>query len=155
MELSATCSGSWTLNGQLIRSGADYLITRSKTTHTLVIREVTASLDGAQVKFVGGGSESLCTLSVKSKKYTWRLKNKPHIPLTGLYIKCVFFKKYIKTFQTTHIFILALVAPARFTKKYSEAEIFTFSAHSSAQLYTEVSDVSVQVTTNSDIVILL
>lgn len=68
LELSATCSGSWTLNGRLIRSGADYLITRSKTTHTLVIREVTASLDGAQVKFVGGGSESESTLSVKSKK---------------------------------------------------------------------------------------
>ncbi|XP_053094396.1 obscurin isoform X2 [Pangasianodon hypophthalmus] len=102
VELSATCSGSWTLNGQLIRSGADYLITRSKTTHTLVIREVTASLDGAQVKFVGGGSESVCTLSVK-------------------------------------------IAPARFTKKYSEVEIFRFSAHSSAQLYTEVSDASVQV----------
>lgn len=68
VELSATCSGSWMLNGQLIRSGADYLITRSKTTHTLVIREVTASLDGAQVKFVGGGSESVCTLSVKGKR---------------------------------------------------------------------------------------
>ncbi|XP_060776992.1 obscurin isoform X3 [Neoarius graeffei] len=102
VELSATCSGSWTLNGRLIRSGTDYLITRSKTTHTLVIREVTASLDGAQVKFVGGGSESVCTLSVKA-------------------------------------------APARFTKKYSEVEIFTFSAHSSAQLHTEVSDASVQV----------
>ncbi|MCI4374319.1 hypothetical protein PGIGA_G00004900 [Pangasianodon gigas] len=102
VELSATCSGSWTLNGQLIRSGADYLITRSKTTHTLVIREVTASLDGAQVKFMGGGSESVCTLSVKT-------------------------------------------ALARFTKKYSEVEIFMFSAHSSAQLYTEVSDASVQV----------
>ncbi|KAK3571997.1 hypothetical protein QTP86_021336 [Hemibagrus guttatus] len=102
VELSATCSGSWTLNGQLIRSGIDYLITRSKTTHTLVIRKVTEALDGAQVKFVGGGSESVCTLSVKA-------------------------------------------APACFTKKYSEADIFTFSAHSSAQLYTEVSDASVQV----------
>ncbi|XP_017322293.1 obscurin isoform X6 [Ictalurus punctatus] len=102
VELSAACSGSWTLNGRLIRSGADYLITRSKTVHTLVIREVTTALDGAQVKFVGGGSESVCSLSVKA-------------------------------------------APARFTKKYSEVEIFTFSAHSSAQLYTEVSDASVQV----------
>ncbi|KAF7708348.1 hypothetical protein HF521_017405 [Silurus meridionalis] len=102
VELSATCSGSWMLNGRLIRSGADYLITRSKTTHTLVIREVNISLDEAQVKFTGGGSESICTLSVKT-------------------------------------------APARFTKKYSEVEIFRFSAHSSAQLYTEVSDASVQV----------
>lgn len=70
VELSATCSGSWTLNGKLIRSGVDYLITRSKTTHTLVIRQVTEALDGAQIKFVGGGSESVCTLSVKGKKNT-------------------------------------------------------------------------------------
>lgn len=70
VELSAACSGSWTLNGRLIRSGADYLITRSKTVHTLVIREVTTALDGAQVKFVGGGSESVCSLSVKGKKNT-------------------------------------------------------------------------------------
>lgn len=67
VELSATCSGSWMLNGRLIRSGADYLITRSKTTHTLVIREVTVLLDGAQVKFMGGGSESICTLNVKGE----------------------------------------------------------------------------------------
>uniref|UniRef100_A0A4W4FCR3 Obscurin, cytoskeletal calmodulin and titin-interacting RhoGEF b n=1 Tax=Electrophorus electricus TaxID=8005 RepID=A0A4W4FCR3_ELEEL len=102
VELSAVCSGIWTLNGQLIRSGAEYLITRSKTTHTLVIREVTTALDGAQVKFVGGGSESICNLSVKR-------------------------------------------APAHFTKKFSNTEVFTFIAHSSAQLHTEVSDASIQV----------
>ncbi|KAL6489202.1 hypothetical protein MHYP_G00029430 [Metynnis hypsauchen] len=103
VELSAVCSGLWTLNGQIIRSGVDYLITRTKNNHTLVIREVTTALDGAQVKFVGGGSESMCTLSVKS-------------------------------------------TPARFTKKYSDAEVFTFSAHSSALLHTDVSDASIQVT---------
>lgn len=52
----------------------------------------------------------------------------------------------MKTFQPIHIFNIVLVAPARFTKKYSEAEIFAFSVHSSAQLCTEVSDASVQVT---------
>ncbi|XP_072536379.1 obscurin isoform X3 [Salminus brasiliensis] len=102
VELSAVCSGVWSLNGQVIRSGVDYLITRTKTLHTLIIREVTTALDGAQVKFVGGGSESVCTLSVKP-------------------------------------------APTRFTKKYSDAEVFTFNAHSSAQLHTEVSDASIQV----------
>lgn len=65
MELSAVCSGFWSLNGRLLRSGADYLITRSKTTHTLLIRVVTVEMDGAEVKFVGGGSESTCVLSVK------------------------------------------------------------------------------------------
>uniref|UniRef100_A0A8C1K756 Obscurin, cytoskeletal calmodulin and titin-interacting RhoGEF b n=1 Tax=Cyprinus carpio TaxID=7962 RepID=A0A8C1K756_CYPCA len=65
VELSAVCSGSWTINDRMIRSGTEYLITRSKTTHTLVIREVSIELNGAQVKFVGGGSQSVSTLSVK------------------------------------------------------------------------------------------
>ncbi|XP_062847132.1 obscurin isoform X3 [Trichomycterus rosablanca] len=102
VELSAVCSGIWFLNGQQIRSGADYLITCMRTLHTLLIREVNTALDGAQVKFVGGGSESSCFLNVTS-------------------------------------------APACFTKKYSDAEVFIFSAHSSAQLHTEVSDATVQV----------
>lgn len=137
VELSATCSGAWMLNGQLIRSGVDYLITRSKTTHTLVIRKVTEVLDGAQVKFVGGGSASVCTLSVKGKKNAQ----------VNVEEELALFKKFKYPFHTIHNFIPVLAAPACFTKKYSEADIFTFSAHSSAQLYTEVSDASVQVIT--------
>ncbi|XP_051970786.1 obscurin-like [Xyrauchen texanus] len=102
VELSAVCSGSWSINEQMIRSGSEYLITRSKTTHSLVIREVSMVLDGAQVKFVGGGSQSVCTLNVNA-------------------------------------------ALAWFTSKSSQVETFTFSAHSSAQLHTEVSNSSVQV----------
>lgn len=70
VELSSVCSGSWTINDRMIRSGSEYLITRSKTTHTLVIREVSMALNGAQVKFVGGGSQSVCTLTVKGKNGT-------------------------------------------------------------------------------------
>ncbi|KAM4605629.1 obscurin [Polymixia lowei] len=66
VELSAVCSGFWSLNGRLLRSGGDYLITRSKNVHTLVIRVVSAEMNGAEVKFVGGGSETSCVLSVKS-----------------------------------------------------------------------------------------
>ncbi|XP_051260524.1 obscurin isoform X15 [Dicentrarchus labrax] len=66
VELSAVCSGFWSLNGRLLRSGADYLITRSKNTHTLLIRFVTVEMDGVEVKFVGGGSQSSCVLSVKA-----------------------------------------------------------------------------------------
>lgn len=65
VELSAVCSGFWSLNGRLLRSGADYLITRSKNTHTLLIRVVTMEMNGAEVKFVGGGSQSTCILCVK------------------------------------------------------------------------------------------
>lgn len=67
VELSAVCSGSWKLNNTLLRSGSDYLITRSKTLHTLLIRRAALDLSGAEIKFVGGGSESVCTLSVKGK----------------------------------------------------------------------------------------
>ncbi|XP_060900885.1 obscurin isoform X2 [Labrus mixtus] len=66
VELSAVCSGFWSLNGRLLRSGGDYLITRSKNTHTLLIRVVTVEMNGAEVKFVGGGSQSSCILSVKA-----------------------------------------------------------------------------------------
>lgn len=69
LELSAVCSGFWSLNGRLLRSGADYLITRSKTIHTLLIRAVTMEMNGAEIKFVGGGSQSSCTLSVKGNYF--------------------------------------------------------------------------------------
>ncbi|KAM6948963.1 obscurin [Aplochiton taeniatus] len=64
VELSAVCSGFWSLSGRLLRSGSDFLITRSKNTHTLLIRVVTTEMDGAEVKFVGGGSVSSCILKV-------------------------------------------------------------------------------------------
>ncbi|XP_037642955.1 obscurin isoform X30 [Sebastes umbrosus] len=66
VELSAVCSSFWSINGRLLRSGADYLITRSKNTHTLLIRDVTMEMNGAELKFVGGGSQSSCILSVKA-----------------------------------------------------------------------------------------
>ncbi|XP_067109219.1 obscurin [Osmerus mordax] len=74
VELTAVCSGFWSLNGRLLRSGADYLITRSKNTHTLLIRNVLLEMDQAEVKFVGGGSESSCVLTVKmpSVRFTSR-----------------------------------------------------------------------------------
>ena len=79
VELSAVCSGFWSLDGRLLRSGADYLITRSKTAHTLLIRCVTAEMDGTVVKFAGGGSQSSCTLSVKGMSPPSKKKhNKKH-----------------------------------------------------------------------------
>ncbi|XP_039998756.1 obscurin isoform X7 [Xiphias gladius] len=75
VELSAVCSGFWSLNGRLLRSGADYLITRSKNTHTLLIRVVTMEMNGAEVKFVGGGSQSSCILSVKAPSVRFTKKS--------------------------------------------------------------------------------
>ncbi|XP_057712682.1 obscurin [Corythoichthys intestinalis] len=66
VELSAVCSGFWSLNGRMLRSGGDYLITRSKNVHTLLFREVLLDMNGAEIKFVGGGSQSSCVLAVKA-----------------------------------------------------------------------------------------
>ncbi|PWA25396.1 hypothetical protein CCH79_00005404 [Gambusia affinis] len=66
VELSAICSGFWSLNGRLLRSGSEYLITKSKNIHTLLIRVVTMEMNGTEIKFVGGGSQSSCILSVKA-----------------------------------------------------------------------------------------
>ncbi|XP_069047284.1 obscurin isoform X19 [Lepisosteus oculatus] len=67
VELSEVCSGAWFLDGKVLRSGELYLISRTKTTHTLVIRQVRKDLNGALVRFVGGGSESTCRLKVKEE----------------------------------------------------------------------------------------
>ncbi|XP_069548294.1 obscurin isoform X22 [Brachyistius frenatus] len=75
VELSAMCSGFWSLNGRLLRSGADFLITRSKNTHTLLIRVVTMEMNGTEVKFVGGGSQSSCILSVKAPSVRFTSKS--------------------------------------------------------------------------------
>ncbi|KAG7270983.1 hypothetical protein CRUP_014582, partial [Coryphaenoides rupestris] len=75
VELSAACSGFWSLGGRMLRSGADYLITRSKTVHTLTIREVTMEMNGAEVKFMGGGSETRCILSVKATSVRFTSKS--------------------------------------------------------------------------------
>ncbi|KAM9845170.1 obscurin [Aulostomus maculatus] len=74
VELSAVCSGFWSLNGRLLRSGGDYLITRSKNIHTLLIRVVTMDMNGTEVKFVGGGSQSSCILTVKAPPVTFTNK---------------------------------------------------------------------------------
>ncbi|XP_061695247.1 obscurin isoform X3 [Syngnathoides biaculeatus] len=78
VELSAVCSGFWSLNGRLLRSGGDYLITRSKKVHTLLLREVTSDMNGAEIKFVGGGSQSRCVLAVKAPPV--RFTNKSNQP---------------------------------------------------------------------------
>lgn len=81
VELSAVCSGFWSLGGRLLRSGVDYLITRSKNTHTLLLRCVTAEMDGTVVKFVGGGSQSSCTLSVKGTRPNGRCDGSRWFPV--------------------------------------------------------------------------
>ncbi|CAL8345067.1 unnamed protein product [Merluccius merluccius] len=75
VELSAACSGFWSLSGCMLRSGAEYLITRSKNVHTLTIRQVTMEMNGVEVKFVGGGSETRCVLSVRAPSVRFTSKS--------------------------------------------------------------------------------
>lgn len=133
VELSAVCSGFWSLNGRLLRSGADYLITRSKTTHTLVIRNVTMEMNGAEVKFVGGGSESSCILSVKGK-----------ILLNGLLL----FSNRTEQGWILTAQLLFLAPPVRFTNKSDLPAEVTCSVQDAAELTAEVSDFEAEVCKN-------
>ncbi|CAL9688567.1 unnamed protein product [Knipowitschia caucasica] len=84
VELSAVCSGFWSLGGRLLRSGGDYLITRSKNVHTLLIRIVTMEMNGLEVKFVGGGSQTTCTLNVKAPLVRFTNKSAQQAVICGV-----------------------------------------------------------------------
>uniref|UniRef100_A0A8C4RHA7 Obscurin, cytoskeletal calmodulin and titin-interacting RhoGEF b n=1 Tax=Erpetoichthys calabaricus TaxID=27687 RepID=A0A8C4RHA7_ERPCA len=59
IELSAPCSGMWFLNGKSVKSGEDYLICRTKNTHTLVIRRIHETDNDSEVKFVTSNIQSI------------------------------------------------------------------------------------------------
>lgn len=130
VELSAVCSGFWSLNGRLLRSGADYLITRTKNTHTLLIRLITTEMDGAQIKFVGGGSQTSCTMSVKGK-------NTLHYAST--------LRHSSDEFCVNSIPSVFLAPPVRFTNKSELLKVVACSAQATAHLNAEVSDYDAKV----------
>uniref|UniRef100_A0A8C4RHV9 Obscurin, cytoskeletal calmodulin and titin-interacting RhoGEF b n=1 Tax=Erpetoichthys calabaricus TaxID=27687 RepID=A0A8C4RHV9_ERPCA len=70
IELSAPCSGMWFLNGKSVKSGEDYLICRTKNTHTLVIRRIHETDNDSEVKFVTSNIQSICRLAVKGELHT-------------------------------------------------------------------------------------
>lgn len=52
IDLTTTCSGTWYLNGKVLQESETCIIKRTQTTHSLIIKNVTKSDDGAEVKFV-------------------------------------------------------------------------------------------------------
>uniref|UniRef100_A0A8C5NQR2 Obscurin n=1 Tax=Junco hyemalis TaxID=40217 RepID=A0A8C5NQR2_JUNHY len=86
VDLTKTCSGTWYLNGKVLQESETYIINRTQTTHTLVIKNVTRKDDGTEVKFVANDkiqflsprqspSESLelvCEVSAAGGAVVWR-----------------------------------------------------------------------------------
>ncbi|XP_062951332.1 obscurin isoform X22 [Cynocephalus volans] len=66
VDLTVASAGKWFLNGQALKASSVYLIRCDCTRHMLTIREVTASLHGAQLKFVADGIESSIRIEVRA-----------------------------------------------------------------------------------------
>ncbi|XP_010126870.1 PREDICTED: obscurin-like, partial [Chlamydotis macqueenii] len=65
VDLTKTCSGTWYLNGKVLQESETYIIKRTQTTHTLIIKNVTKNDDGAEVKFVANNVDTSTKMSVK------------------------------------------------------------------------------------------
>ncbi|XP_041899175.1 obscurin isoform X8 [Corvus kubaryi] len=76
VDLTKTCSGTWYLNGKVLQESETYIINRTQTTHTLVIKKVTNKDDGAEVKFVASGVETSTKMRVKGAAVRFTNKSK-------------------------------------------------------------------------------
>ncbi|XP_064239759.1 obscurin-like isoform X1 [Aotus nancymaae] len=66
VDLTVASAGEWFLDGQALKASGMYEIRCDRTRHTLTIREVPASLHGAQLKFVANGIESSIRMEVRA-----------------------------------------------------------------------------------------
>uniref|UniRef100_A0A8C0EE14 Obscurin n=1 Tax=Bubo bubo TaxID=30461 RepID=A0A8C0EE14_BUBBB len=65
LDLTTTCPGTWYLNGKVLQESETYIIKRTQTTHTLIIKNVTKNDDGAEVKFVAKNVDTSTKMRVK------------------------------------------------------------------------------------------
>uniref|UniRef100_A0ABM5GMQ0 Obscurin isoform X5 n=1 Tax=Pogona vitticeps TaxID=103695 RepID=A0ABM5GMQ0_9SAUR len=66
VDLTKVCVGSWYVNGNLVQNNDKYIITRTRTTHSLTVKRVTSIFKGAEVKFVTDDNiESTAKISLK------------------------------------------------------------------------------------------
>ncbi|PKK31951.1 obscurin, cytoskeletal calmodulin and titin-interacting RhoGEF, transcript variant X5 [Columba livia] len=65
LDLTKTCSGTWYLNGKVLQESETYIIKRTQTTHTLIIKNVSKNDDGAEVKFVANNIDTSTKMRVK------------------------------------------------------------------------------------------
>ncbi|XP_017387517.1 obscurin isoform X42 [Cebus imitator] len=66
VDLTVASAGEWFLDGQALKASSVYEIRCDRTRHMLTIREVPASLHGAQLKFVANGIESSIRMEVRA-----------------------------------------------------------------------------------------
>ncbi|XP_012590074.1 PREDICTED: obscurin [Condylura cristata] len=65
VDLTLVSAGKWLLDGQALEAGGRYSIRCEGARHTLVIRQVPACLQGAELKFVANGVQSSVRLDVR------------------------------------------------------------------------------------------
>ncbi|KAJ6655088.1 hypothetical protein lerEdw1_005992 [Lerista edwardsae] len=79
VDLTKTCPGSWYINGKLVENSDKYIISRSRTTHSLTVKRVTSAFKEAEVKFVANELESTAKISLKDEVATLVDKSIPGI----------------------------------------------------------------------------
>nr|XP_060639353.1 obscurin [Anolis sagrei ordinatus] len=68
VDLTNTCSGSWFINGTQVQNSDKYIITRTRTTHSLTVKRVTSAFKEAEVKFVTNNNiESTAKIKLKDE----------------------------------------------------------------------------------------
>ncbi|XP_053118296.1 obscurin isoform X21 [Hemicordylus capensis] len=67
VDLTNTCSGLWYINGNVVQNSDKYIITRTRTTHSLTVKRVTSAFKEAEVKFVANNLESTAKISLKDE----------------------------------------------------------------------------------------
>lgn len=73
LDLTKTCSGTWYLNGKVLQESETYIIKRTQTTHTLIIKNVSKNDDGAEVKFVANNIDTSTKMRVKGIYFDHRV----------------------------------------------------------------------------------
>ncbi|XP_042333180.1 obscurin isoform X8 [Sceloporus undulatus] len=80
VDLTNTCSGSWYINGTAVENSDKYIITRTKTKHSLTVKRVTSAFKEAEVKFVTNNNiESSAKIKLKDEVATFANDSAPGI----------------------------------------------------------------------------
>lgn len=68
VDLTLASAGEWFLDGQALKASPVFVIRHDGTRHALTIRCVSASLHGAELKFVANGIESSIRMEVRGRR---------------------------------------------------------------------------------------
>lgn len=68
VDLTLASAGEWFLDGQALKASSVYMIRQDGTRHALTIHSVSASMHGAELKFVANGIESSIRMEVRGRR---------------------------------------------------------------------------------------